>query len=132
VKFTVAAGSAKLFGLYPTAQTYNRPPAALQYEVLAPIWITSPVRNQVIPATRSVVTAGQSCAFEATTAWQLTKGGTKVRSGTATASSGCPTRGTWQVRLGVLAPGSYTFRMYEVSMKDGKVIADTSKAFSVK
>jgi hypothetical protein len=132
VKFTVADGSARLFGLHPTAQTYNRPPPSLQYEVLAPIWITSPARNQVLPASRPVVTAGQSCAFEATTAWQLSKGGTKVRSGTATASSGCPTRGTWQVRLGVLAPGSYTFRMYEVSMKDGKVIADTSRNFSVK
>ena len=132
VKFTVADGSAKLFGLYPTAQTYNRPPAALQYEVLAPIWITSPARNQVLPGSRPVVAAGQSCAFEATTAWQLSKGGTKVRSGTTTASSGCPTRGTWVVRLGVLAPGAYTFRMYEVGMKDGTVIADTSRAFSVK
>jgi hypothetical protein len=132
VKFTVADGSARLFGLYPTAQTYNRPPPDLQYQVLAPIWITSPARNQVLPASRPVVAAGQSCAFEATTAWQLTKGGTKVRSGTATASSGCPTRGTWQVRLGVLAPGTYTFRMYEVSMKDGSLIADTSRTFSVK
>jgi hypothetical protein len=132
VKFTVADGSPKLFGLYPTAQTYNRPPTALQYEVLAPIWITSPARNQVLPASRPVVTAGQSCAFEGTTAWELRKGGTTVRSGTTTASSGCPTRGTWQVRLGVLSSGSYTFRMYEVSMKDGTVIADTSRTFSVK
>jgi hypothetical protein len=132
VKFAIANGSPRLFGVYPTAQTYNRPPAALQYEVLAPIWITSPARNQVLPASRPVVTAGQSCAFEGTSAWQLKKNGATVRSGTTTASSGCPTRGTWQVRLGVLAPGSYIFRMYEVSMKDGTVIADTSRPFSVK
>lgn len=132
VKFAIANGSPSLFGLYPTAQAYNRPPANLQYEVLAPIWITSPARNQVIPAGRSVVAAGQSCAFEGTTAWQLKEGGTTVRSGTTMASSGCPTRGTWQVKLGVLSAGDYTFRMYEESMQDGKVIAETSRPFSVR
>jgi Immunoglobulin-like domain of bacterial spore germination len=131
VKFVVASGSPTLFGTYPTAQTYNRPAPDLQYQVLAPIWITSPVRNQVFPGGATVVAAGQSCAFEGTTQWELKKGGTTVRSGVATASSGCPTRGTWQVKLGVLPAGSYTFRMYEVSMKDGQVIAETSKPFSV-
>jgi hypothetical protein len=41
-------------------------------------------------------------------------------------------RGTWKVSLGVLASGEYTFRMYEVSMKDGQVIAETSKPFTVR
>ena len=36
------------------------------------------------------------------------------------------------MKLGVLAAGNYTFRMYEVSMKDGKVVAETSKPFTVK
>jgi hypothetical protein len=132
VKFAVAGGSARLFGTYPTAQTYNRPPPTLQYEVLAPIWITSPVRDQVFSKGATVLATGQSCAFEGTTHWQLKKSGAAFRSGVTTASSGCPTRGTWQVRLGVLPPGSYTFRMFEVSMKDGQVIAETSKPFTVR
>jgi len=133
VKFVVANGSTKLFGTYPTAQTYNRPASDLQYQVLAPIWITSPVRGQVFPAGTAVVARGQSCAFEGTTQWQLKKSGTAVRSGVTTASSGCPTRGTWQVKLGVLAAGSYTFRMYEVNMQDGQgVVAETSKPFTVR
>jgi len=132
VRFVVANGSPTLFGTYPTAQTYNRPAPELQYQVLAPIWITSPVRDQAFPAGATVVASGQSCAFEGTTQWQLKKGGTAVRSGSTTASSGCPTRGTWKVSLGALAAGSYTFRMYEVSMQDGKIIAETSKPFSVK
>jgi Immunoglobulin-like domain of bacterial spore germination/Sporulation and spore germination len=132
VKFVVANGSPTLFGTYPTTQTYNRPAKDLQFEVLAPIWITTPVRNQVYPAGATVMAAGQSCSFEGTTQWQLKRSGTTVKSGVATASSGCPTRGTWQVKLGVLAAGNYTFRMYEVSMQDGKVVAETSKPFSVK
>jgi hypothetical protein len=132
VKFVVTDGSPKLFGSYPTAQTYNRPAPTLQFEVLAPIWITSPSRDQVFPAGAAVVAAGQSCAFEGTTAWQLKKSGTAVRSGSTTASSGCPTRGTWQVKLGVLSAGTYTFRMFEVSMKDGQVVAEASKPFVVK
>jgi len=132
VKFVVASGSPTLFGTYPTAQTYNRPAADLQYQVLAPIWITSPVRDQVFPASATVVTTGQSCAFEGTTKWQLDRSGTTVKSGVTTASSGCPTRGTWQVKLGVLATGSYTFRMFEVNMQNGKVVAETSRPFSVR
>jgi hypothetical protein len=131
VKFVVAGGSPMLFGTYPTAQTYNRPAPDLQYQVLAPIWITSPVRDQVFPAGATVVAAGQSCAFEGTTQWQLTQNGTAIKSGVATASSGCPSRGTWQVNLGALAAGSYTFRMFEVSMQNGQVVAETSEPFTV-
>jgi hypothetical protein len=132
VKFVIADGSPTLFGTYPTAQTYNRPAPDLQYQVLAPIWITAPVRDQVFPVGRTVVATGQSCAFEGTTQWQLKESGTAVKSGVTTASSGCPSRGTWQVNLGALGAGSYTFRMYEVSMKDGQVVAETSEPFTVR
>jgi len=133
VKFVVADGSSTLFGTYPTAQTYNRPAKDLQYQDLAPIWITSPERGHVYKAGTSVVVTGESCAFEATTQWQLKKSAAVVRSGSTMASSGCPVRGTWKVDLGVLAAGDYTFRMYEVSMKDGKgIVAETSKPFTVR
>jgi Immunoglobulin-like domain of bacterial spore germination len=133
VKFVLADGSQKLFGTYPTDQTYNRPAKALQYQDLAPIWILSPERGKVFAAGAPVVANGESCAFEATTQWQLKKGGAVVKSGSTMASSGCPIRGTWQVDLGVLAAGDYTFRMFEVSMKVGQgVVAETSKPFTVK
>ena len=133
VKFVVADGSPKLFGAYATNKTYNRPTKEQQYEDLAPIWILSPERGKVFAAGAPVVANGESCAFEATTQWQLKKGGAVVKSGSTMASSGCPIRGTWQVNLGVLAPGNYTFRMFEVSMKDGQsLVAETSKPFTVK
>ncbi|HZW43533.1 MAG TPA: Gmad2 immunoglobulin-like domain-containing protein [Dermatophilaceae bacterium] len=133
VKFVVADGSPELFGTYATNKTYNRPTKEQQYEDLAPIWILSPERGKVFPAGAPVVANGESCAFEATTQWELKKGGVIVKSGSTMASSGCPIRGTWQVNLGVLAPGSYTFRMFEVSMKDGQsLVAETSKPFTVK
>jgi len=133
VKFAVAGGSKMLLGTYPTARTYNRPAKDLQYQVLAPIWVTSPDRDQVFSAGAPVVAKGESCAFEGTTQWQLKKGGAAIKSGFTTASSGCPTRGTWEVKLGALAAGDYIFRMYEVSMEDGKgVVAETSKPFTVR
>lgn len=133
VKFIVTDGSSTLFGTYPTSQTYNRPAKDLQYQDLAPIWITSPDRGHVYKAGTSVVVTGESCAFEATTQWQLKTSGAAVRSGTTTASSGCPTRGTWTVDLGALASGDYSFRMFEVSMQDGKgIVAETSKPFTVR
>ena len=133
VKFAVADGSTMLFGTYPTTRTYNRPAKDLQYQDLAPIWISSPERDRTFSSGTPVVATGSSCAFEGTTQWQLKKGGTAVKSGFTTASSGCPTRGTWQVKLGALPAGSYIFRMYEVSMEDGKgIVAETSKSFTVK
>jgi hypothetical protein len=97
------------------------------------------VRDQVFaadllsnPRQKAMKASGQSCAFEGTTQWQLKRDGTTVKSGFTTASSGCPTRGTWQVDLGTLPVGSYIFRMYEVSMEGGQVIAETSKPFSIK
>ena len=137
VKFVVApttsgSGSSMLFGTYATSKTYNRPTKEQQYEDLAPIWILSPERGKVFSAGAPVVANGESCALEATTQWELKKGGAVVKSGSTMASSGCPIRGTWKVDLGVLAAGNYTFRMFEVSMKDGQsLVAETSKPFTV-
>ena len=133
VKFVVADGSTTLFGTYPTSSTYNRPAKDLQYQDLGPIWITAPENGHVFKAGTPVVVTGESCAFEATTQWQLKRNGSAVRSGTTTASSGCPTRGTWTVNLGALASGDYTFRMFEISMQDGKgIVAERSEGFSVR
>jgi hypothetical protein len=133
VTFAVADGSTKLFGLYPTSRSYNRPSADQTYEDLATLWITAPERDQVLPSGRAVVAKGESCAFEGTSQWQLRQGSKVIRSGTSQATSGCPTRGTWQVDLGVLAPGSYSLRAFEVSMEDPKrTTGDTSRTFTVR
>jgi hypothetical protein len=133
VKFKVADGSTKLFGAYTTTRTYNRPAKGLEYQVLAPIWVSFPEQNQVLPAGAPMVAEGQSCAFEGTTQWQLKRGGATIKSGTTQATSGCPERGTWKVPLGALPRGAYTFRMYEVSMQDGQgITAETSRTFTVK
>ena len=133
VKFVIGDGSTTLFGIYPTNKTYNRPTKYLTYQDLAPIWITFPERDQVFHAGVPVVAKGESCAFEATTAWTLSRNGNTVKSGTTMATSGCPARGTWGVSLGKLGPGRYTLRMYEASMAEGVgVVAETSKPFTVK
>ena len=133
VTFAIADGSTALFGRYPAADTYNRPATDKTYQDLATLWITSPGRDQVLPADKAVVVKGESCSFEGTSQWQLKQGSTVVRSGSSHATSGCPTRGTWQVSLGTLAPGDYTFRAYEVSMENGqKTVGDTSRGFTVR
>ena len=123
-----ADGSAERFGTYPTESTYNRPSNEVQSVDRASVWCLSPDRGECFPSAAAVVASGASCAFEAQTAWELKQGRTTVKSGSAMASSACPIRGTWKVDLGILAAGDYTFRMFEVSMKDGALVADTSKA----
>lgn len=133
VTFTVSDGSTALFGIWPTSKSYNRPPADQTYEDLATLWITTPPRGAVLHAGNDVVVKGESCSFEGASQWQLKQGSTVVRSGHMQATSGCPSRGTWQVDLGVLAPGTWTFRAYERDMQSGTTtVGDTSHTFTVK
>ena len=133
VTFRVADGSKALFGEFPAAQTYNRPPSAESYEDLAPIWISQPGRDAVLPATKPVVVKGEATVFEANVSWTLQRGTTEVKKGFATASAGAPARGTYSISLGALEPGSYTIRVFELSMEDGtKVNAEKRVAFSVR
>ncbi|MFC8502738.1 Gmad2 immunoglobulin-like domain-containing protein [Pedococcus sp. NPDC057267] len=134
VRFTVEGGDAKLFGSIPTAgRTFTRPPADRVYEDLAAIWVTSPARDQVLPAARPVTVTGQAIVFEGTVAWELDRDGAKVRSGHATASTGAPQQGTYSIPLGVLPAGSYTIRVIEPSQADGQsVVAANLVAFTVR
>jgi hypothetical protein len=132
VRFDLANGDTALFGRYPLSQTYNRPPSDQLYTDLAPIWVTSPGRDQVLPAGRPVVVTGQAIVFEATVSWQLRQGTTVVKSGHATASAGAPAQGTYSFSLGRLAPGAYSIRVYELSMADGtSVVGEKVVTFSV-
>lgn len=131
VRFALADGSAELFPGLSTERTYDRPASDLAYEDLASLWVTSPTRGQVLPA-GPVTVRGEACVFEATAQWQLLRDGQVVDDGTVTASAGAPARGTWEVALGVLEPGSYVLRVFEPSMAgDGTLTAETTQPFTV-
>ncbi|WP_406831326.1 Gmad2 immunoglobulin-like domain-containing protein [Pedococcus sp. KACC 23699] len=133
VRFTVNGGDATLFGSIATAgRTFNRPSADRLYEDLAPIWVTAPSRDQVLPADKPVAVTGQAIVFEATVAWELTRGGTQVKEGHTMASIGAPQQGTYSIPLGTLQPGSYVVKVYAASPKDGSVTAQDSVTFTVK
>lgn len=132
VRFVLADGSDAIFGTQRVDRTYNRPASRDSYhEDLAPIWVTSPTRGQVL-APGPVTVTGEACVFEATVSWQLYRDGTVVDQGFVTASVGAPDRGTYEIHLGTLDPGSYAIRVYEPSAEDGqRVSAETMMPFTV-
>ncbi|WP_392545220.1 Gmad2 immunoglobulin-like domain-containing protein [Oryzobacter telluris] len=133
VRFVLADGSTRIFGTLPVDRAYNRPASRdLYYEDLAPIWVTSPTRGQVLRA-GPVTVEGEASVFEATVSWQLLRDGAVVDEGHVMASIGAPGRGTYAVPLGTLAPGSYAVRVYEVSAQDGTTVsAETTMPFTVR
>jgi hypothetical protein len=132
VTFRLADGSTALFGIFPAAQRYNRPPSSESYQDLAPIWVTSPARDAALRAGRPVTVKGEATVFEATVSWELRRGGTVLKSGHATASTGAPGRGTYSFSLGALPQGSYTVRVFEPNMEDGRSVnAERRVSFSV-
>ena len=133
VRFTVQGAQADLFGSISTGQTFNRPPSSEYWRDLAPIWITSPSRDQVLPATTSVVVKGEATVFEANVQWELKQGARVVTNGFTTASEGAPGRGQYSIDLGRLAAGDYTIRVFEMSMEGGdKVNAEKSVSFTMR
>ena len=125
VRFVVADGSTRLFGRLPTERDYNRPPSSdLYYEDLAPIWITSPTRGEVVDGDDVVVT-GEATTFEGAYRWELLDGrdGSVLDSGFGQASAGGPARGTYEIALGDLDPGEYQIRVFELSMEDGTTVS---------
>lgn len=114
---TDRAHRSRLFGSLPTDQPFSRPPSSKSYVDLAAIWILQPEPGGVVRG--PVVVTGQACTVEANVAWQLLRGPVVVQSGQTTAKQGCPVRTTWTVTLKSVPAGSYTFRAYELSAKDG-------------
>jgi len=132
VRFEVSGGATELFGSISTDQDFTRPPSDRVYEDLAPVWVTSPVRDQVLPASKAVTVRGLAIVFEATVNWQLDRGTTTLSSGHAMASIGAPMQGEYSFSLGRLAAGDYTIRVRELSAKDGSVSAEKAVTFTVK
>jgi hypothetical protein len=132
VRFEVAGGATTLFGSISTDHTFTRPAPDRLWEDVAPIWVTTPSRDQVLPAAKPVVVQGLAIVFEATVNWELSRGSTLVTSGHATASIGAPMQGQYSIDLGRLTPGGYTISVRELSAKDGSVSAEKSVFFTVK
>lgn len=132
VRFVLVDGADAIFGTQPVDRAYNRPASRdLYHEDLAPIWVTSPTRGQEL-ASGPVTVQGEACVFEATVSWQLLRGGSIVDEGFVTATIGAPARGTFEIPLGTLSPGSYAVRAFEVSPEDGAVSAETTMPFTVR
>lgn len=98
-------------------------------ETRAWVSITSPVEGQTVSS--PVTVTGSANVFEANVNWQLLDdSGQVVDSGYTMAGSM-----EWKdfsIRLGTLAPGTYTIRAYEASPKNGKPTYVDDKTFNVR
>ena len=126
VQFTIDGKvSESLAGHVDLTQPFVKAPG---YEVLATVWIDlldrSDVRNPV-----SIM--GSACTFEANVAWELTKGGDVLSSGSTTAATACPDRSDWTIELGDLTAGNYVLKVSDYSPKDGAPIFEDTKALTV-
>ena len=120
------AGGQAIFATKP-AGTYSRP--STSYTDLVPIWVDSPAPGATVSS--PVTVTGQACVFEAQFQWQLLQGTAVVGAGSASPTSGCPTQGSYSISLGTRPAGTYTLRVYELSMKDGSVFYETRVTFTV-
>jgi hypothetical protein len=128
VAFTVNGKTVESFaGHVDTTGVFER---AIAYEVLNPIQISS--INQGAELTSPVTISGQACTFEANVVWKLSQDGKVVQEGFTTASSGCPERGNWSIKLADLTPGEYKFEALEYSAEDGSLFAIDDKEFVIK
>ena len=98
----------------------------LTYEVLAPIWITSPTENQSIAA-KGFTLSGMASTFEANVVWKVVKDGVLIQEGSTTAQEAAPAWKPWSVTIENLIPGTYQFFAMEYSAKDGSLVAQDTK-----
>ncbi|MFC7488160.1 Gmad2 immunoglobulin-like domain-containing protein [Knoellia sp. CPCC 206453] len=130
VRITTVAGG-QLLGHVGTGSSFTR--SSTPQDDLCDIWIDSPSPGASVRASDPLVVRGQAVAWEANVEWELQSGASTVQDGFATASIGAPSRGTFTIDLGRLAPGTYTFRAFTTSAEDGaRVIADRQVTFTVK
>lgn len=104
---------------------------ALTYEVLAPVWITSPTEGEAVSA-EGFTLRGLASTFEANVAWKVFKDGKLVQQGSTTAAESAPAWAPWHVAISGLAPGEYLFIALEYSAKDGSLVAQDSKVAILK
>jgi len=112
-----------LAGHVDATKTFAR---GLTYEVLAPIWITSPTENQSVAA-KGFTLSGMASTFEANVVWKVLKDGVLIQEGSTTALEAAPAWKPWSVTIESLKPGTYQFFAMEYSAKDGSLVAQDTK-----
>lgn len=128
VRVLIGGAPGVLFGHEPVGDVVHR--TLPSYEVLGSVWVEAPDEGQTVGS--PVTVRGSACVFEAALSWELTRSGVPVSTGHTTASSGCPQRGAWQVALGSLAPGTYTFRAYEAPASGSGPDREDTRTFVVR
>ena len=98
----------------------------LTYEVLAPVWITSPSEGAQVSAVGFKLT-GMASTFEANVAWKVFQNGKLVQQGSTTAAEAAPAWKPWSVAIKDLQPSKYMFIALEYSAKDGSLVAQDTK-----
>lgn len=99
------------------------------YEVMATVTVDAPASLSTVKS--PVVATGMACTFEANVVWALYQDNKKIKGGSTIAGEACPVRSPWRVELGSLKPGIYTFRAYDLSAKDGSLVSQDTKTFTV-
>lgn len=98
----------------------------LTYEVLAPVWITSPEEGAQVGA-QGFKLSGMASTFEANVAWKVFQNGKLVKQGSTTAAEAAPAWKPWSVAITGLTAGKYMFIAMEYSPKDGSLVAQDTK-----
>lgn len=117
-----------LAGHVDSTRPFTRAPS---YEVLAPVWITSPDEGAELGALGFTL-RGLASTFEANVVWKVFQNGKLVRQGSTTALEAAPAREPWSVVIDGLAPGEYEFAVMEFSAKDGSLVAQDTKNVTLK
>lgn len=96
------------------------------YEVVAPVWITSPEEGAQVSA-QGFTLGGLASTFEANVVWKVFQNGKLIRQGSTTAAEAGPAWTPWSVAISGLTPGEYQFAAMEFSAKDGSLVAQDTK-----
>jgi hypothetical protein len=115
-------------GHVDATQAFTRAPT---YEVLAPVWITSPVENESKSA-QGFTLSGLASTFEANVAWKVYLDGKIIKQGSTLAAEAAPAWKPWSVAISGLSPGRYLFAAMEFSAKDGSLVAKDTKNVTLK
>ena len=112
-----------LAGHVDASKPFTRAPS---YEVVAPVWITSPEEGTQVSA-QGFTLSGLALTFEANVVWKVFQNGKLVRKGFTTAEGAAPAWTPWSVAIDGLAPGEYQFSAMEFSAMDGSLVAQDTK-----
>ena len=129
ISFTVDGKKVEsLAGHVDASKPFTRAPA---YEVVAPVWITSPVEGSQVSA-QGFTLGGLASTFEANVVWKVLQGGKVIRQGFTTAAGAAPTWTPWSATIDGLEPGEYQVAAMEFSAMDGSLVAQDTKNVTLK